>query len=505
MTVHPPLLTARWWGVGVVTALLLCTAVLTLLLTGRPGAAVYGSGLVRVLALTLLAAAAARAPAALRPMFRRLLAATLTYVTAETVFIFTSPSLLISTGQPSFADALYLLFYPLVLWALRPLRIGRQLPLMPQLNILATTLTIVLPLYVLLARQLPGQQVSWWMGALYPALDAWVLSTLLALLFTRRRLPLVALPVLTGVLLVVLGDLAYLILSSRGMYSPLHPVTALWTSAMAAFGLSALRVLTAGTDPAWNRPIWVPRLVQLGPYVALGVAVLTWVLVSDGGTVEQVAFSGIMALTALLLARQELLGVRQRRLTARLRAAARALQGSRRDLWRQLHTDDLTGLPNRRACLDRLDSWLAQHPGRTDVGVLFLDLDGFKNVNDRYGHAAGDEVLRVTGQRLAGLATREQELLPARLSGDEFALVFLGSPERGESLARQVGTLITRPIDLPDGQTLTTAGSLGQMHSRQVAGVTTSALLSGADHAMYRVKRERKGERAAEHTPTLFD
>lgn len=501
-----PFLPPYWWWGGVCLTAGLCGTVFTLLLTDQPGPVLLFSGLMRAAALLLLALAAVRAPADLRGVFRRLLAATLMYVAGEAAFVLTSSSMAVSTGEPGLPDLLYLAFYPLVLWALQSLRGGRPLPLMSRLNILATTLTIVLPLYVVLVQASPEQrQLAWWTGALYPALDAWVLSTLLALLFTRRRLPLIVLPLVTGVLLIVVGDMAYVILSARGQYSPLHPVTALWTAAIGAFGLSALRALTLTTDPEWNRPAWVPALVQAGPYVALGVATLTWALISHGEAVENVTFGGIMALTALLLARQELLGVRQRRLTTRLRSTAQALQGSRRDLWRQLHTDDLTGLPNRRACLDRLDSWLAQNPTRTDVGVLFLDLDGFKNVNDGYGHAAGDEVLRTVGYRLTELAGQEPDLLPARLSGDEFALVFLGTPERGEALAGQIAALIARPITLPDGQTLTTAGSLGQMHSALTAGVTTSALLSGADHAMYRVKRDRKAQRPVPHAPTLFD
>ncbi|WDA59895.1 GGDEF domain-containing protein [Deinococcus aquaticus] len=502
----PSPLPAHWWGRGVVLVATICAATLGLLLTGHPEGAIWTGLLMRVLALGALALASVRVGGPPGTVFRRLLAAVGTYVAAEVVFVYATPALAVMTGVPTAADVLYLLFYPLLWWALRPLGGGRALPLVPKLNILATTLTIILPLYVLLARQVPGQQqLAWWTGVLYPALDAWILSTLLALLFSRRRLPLLAAPLVAGVVMIVAGDVAYVALSSREAYSPAHPVTVLWTAAMGAFGLSALRALPPTDRPDWNQPAWVPTLVQLGPYASLAVAALTWALISHGESVENGIFVGIMALTALLLIRQELLGVRQRRLTTRLRSTAQALQSSRQDLWRQLHTDDLTGLPNRRACLDRLDSWLAQNPARTDVGVLFLDLDGFKTVNDGYGHAAGDEVLRVTGHRLTGLAAQEPDLLPARLSGDEFALVFLGSPGRGEALAGQIAALIARPITLPDGQTLTTAGSVGQMHSRLLAGVTTSALLSGADHAMYRVKRDRKAQQVPERTPTLFD
>ena len=83
--------------------------------------------------------------------------------------------------------------------------------------------------------------------------------------------------------------------------------------------------------------------------------------------------------------------------------------------------------------------------------------------------------------------------------------MFLGTPERGEALAGLIAALIARPLTLPDGQTLTTAASLGLMHSRVMDDVTTSALLSGADHAMYRVKRDRRAQRAPERPPTRSD
>ncbi|MCD0171443.1 GGDEF domain-containing protein, partial [Deinococcus sp. 23YEL01] len=145
-----------------------------------------------------------------------------------------------------------------------------------------------------------------------------------------------------------------------------------------------------------------------------------------------------LLIAALLTARYRLLVTRQLRLLERLRETSRALGRSRADLHRQLHTDDLTGLPNRRALMDTLARWADPAPAGTGngavrepgaatggaadrgaadrgaadegVGVIFLDLNGFKAVNDHHGHAAGDLVLREVARRLRGALLRPDDL-----------------------------------------------------------------------------------------------
>src|SRR3546814_7373212 len=89
------------------------------------------------------------------------------------------------------------------------------------------------------------------------------------------------------------------------------------------------------------------------------------------------------------------------------------------------HYDALTGLPNRVMLQDRLQqAWLAQQRGSRLLGVLFLDLDRFKEINDHYGHEVGDLVLKATAERLK-LVMRESDTV-ARLAGDEFVILAPG-------------------------------------------------------------------------------
>ncbi len=102
-----------------------------------------------------------------------------------------------------------------------------------------------------------------------------------------------------------------------------------------------------------------------------------------------------------------------------------ALVASERELDRRAHVDELTGLINRAAMLEQLGAIVDQGRRRGDnVAVLFCDIDWFKDVNDKYGHAAGDEVLRVTARRID--ATIRQDDIAARFGGDEILVVLTG-------------------------------------------------------------------------------
>jgi diguanylate cyclase (GGDEF)-like protein len=122
----------------------------------------------------------------------------------------------------------------------------------------------------------------------------------------------------------------------------------------------------------------------------------------------------------------------------------------------------LTGLPNRRYLLDYLGAALIRGAHRTEpLAVLFLDLDGFKQVNDTLGHDAGDEVLCVTAQRLIG-ALRRHDVV-ARLGGDEFVVVAeeVGDRDKAEDVARRLIESAGQPIDVGDGRTATVVPSIG--------------------------------------------
>ena len=143
-------------------------------------------------------------------------------------------------------------------------------------------------------------------------------------------------------------------------------------------------------------------------------------------------------------------------------------------------TDELTGAPNRRAFLDRLGAAIENAPsGRHDV-VCLVDLDGFKAVNDRDGHQAGDAVLKLVTTALAG-AVRETDTV-ARLGGDEFAVLAEVSPEDpGDTLAERLRSVVAA-VGAESGVT----ASVGVAPIR--AGDDMEAVLHRADEGMYRAK-----------------
>jgi diguanylate cyclase len=146
--------------------------------------------------------------------------------------------------------------------------------------------------------------------------------------------------------------------------------------------------------------------------------------------------------------------------------------------------DDLTGLANRSLFQDRLDralTWARRHD--RPLAVMVLDLNGFKAVNDRLGHSAGDRLLNVMARRLSE-RLRETDTV-ARLGGDEFALLIenLAKPEHAALVARKLLDAVTPPVDL-DGQRVTVTASLG-VALYPSDGRDRPELLRQADRAMY--------------------
>ncbi|NUS10906.1 MAG: EAL domain-containing protein [Streptomyces sp.] len=160
--------------------------------------------------------------------------------------------------------------------------------------------------------------------------------------------------------------------------------------------------------------------------------------------------------------------------------------------------DALTGLPNRALFFERLDQALAEPaagPGRRhrDIGVCYLDLDGFKAVNDSLGHAVGDQLLVAVADRLRGCATSADQLV-ARIGGDEFVALYADPPGRKAvtDLAARILGALSAPVLLADRQ-LPVHGSIGIVHG-PVGGRGPADVLRSADITMYRAK-ERGGNR----------
>ena len=194
------------------------------------------------------------------------------------------------------------------------------------------------------------------------------------------------------------------------------------------------------------------------------------------GRQQKLALDFFDAQTALAQARTELFGMQA---------------GERRARHQALH-DGLTLLPNRACFRERLDRALA-HAGsrREGLAVLYLDLDGFKAVNDSHGHAVGDDLLKIVAARLMR-ALRAEDVV-GRLGGDEFACLLTNAT--GQDQLRQVACHLFDAVSAP-----MTIGQLKVSVRPSIGiavcpddGLTCDGLLNSADTAMYRAKREQSG------------
>jgi diguanylate cyclase (GGDEF)-like protein/PAS domain S-box-containing protein len=226
----------------------------------------------------------------------------------------------------------------------------------------------------------------------------------------------------------------------------------------AEFRATLLNHRGPGREPWWNE-------IHLAP-----------VLDSTGAVVQYIGVQNDV--TARVTAERELLQERDR--TRRHLAQIEELA----------YTDPLTSLPNRRRFEERMESalWQARLDGSA-VALLFLDLDGFKAVNDALGHAAGDELLQVVADRLRG-RLRRGDLL-ARLGGDEFLVGLLGldqatAPQEAAMVAEQLRAVLTEPVLL--GTTAVQVGGSVGVSIHPDDGAEFGALLHQADARMYASK-----------------
>lgn len=172
---------------------------------------------------------------------------------------------------------------------------------------------------------------------------------------------------------------------------------------------------------------------------------------------------------------------------------AAALQDSHQTLTYRATHDSLTGLANRTGLTDRLAAWFERDPGSRphSIGLLFIDIDDFKDVNDSLGHEGGDELLVQFAARLRS-SVRKHDLV-ARLGGDEFAVVVLdeedGAPATG-SVIKRIYEAVSQPFQI-GGEALSVTVSMG-VAQRTGRTATISELLREADSAMYQAKHSGK-------------
>jgi diguanylate cyclase (GGDEF)-like protein len=158
---------------------------------------------------------------------------------------------------------------------------------------------------------------------------------------------------------------------------------------------------------------------------------------------------------------------------------------------RHARQDSLTGLLNRHGLFQALDQAVAEaRPGHREFAVLYLDLDGFKAVNDTYGHAAGDALLKQVSERLSALMP--DGAVAARIGGDEFVLLIRQDPDcEAQAVGERIVQSVSQPYDLEQENPIFIGGSVGiALIPRH--GADTAAVLHAADRALYLAKSAGK-------------
>ncbi len=183
--------------------------------------------------------------------------------------------------------------------------------------------------------------------------------------------------------------------------------------------------------------------------------------------------------------------VETQELVSSVAAIAEEITYYQKELLNKSNTDELTGLPNRRFFQVYAEKQIAQAERNNDkLTLLYIDLDGFKQVNDTSGHAAGDQVLQIMAERFKGFL-RKNELM-ARLGGDEFCLLIYGDIDKFEikHLIKRLESECMEPVVI-DGVSITLGMSVG-MALYPNDGISYDELIACADKRMYKNKKSKQ-------------
>lgn len=317
----------------------------------------------------------------------------------------------------------------------------------------------------------------------YPLSDL-ALLVLCVLVMSRSRSHRVPLGcVAAGLALMALSDSGFAYLTAQGTYESGNPVALGW---ILAFSVLALAPQARGATCSAVEEHAVAVAGAALPYVPLATALsfIGWRYAS-GLRPSTVEVSLTAFLVVLVLSRQFLTVRNNQQLAV-------ALAGREADLRYQAFHDGLTGLANRALYVDRVTHALELHRrDRRSLAICFLDLDGFKAVNDARGHAAGDELLKLVAQRLWGELSEADTL--ARLGGDEFA-VLLEDGSGPVDVARSMLDSLRSPFVITGHEVCVLASAGVAVVEPRDDTPTVDELLTRADVAMYAVKRQGKAD-----------
>jgi diguanylate cyclase (GGDEF)-like protein len=393
---------------------------------------------------------------------------------------------------PSPADALYLVAYPLLavgfVHLIRARRRGVDVGGLIDAGIV--TIGLGLLSWVVLAGpimravevSLPARVI----GVAYPAADILLLALLVRLVISAGARSAAFRLLITAAGLLLVADTAFAFISANSSYQG-GVVDLVWLTSYVLWGTAALhpsmRALSERGDG--------PAPVSVGRLVALTIAVL----ISPCTLAVQLLFSIPLDAWAVTLCSIALFAL----VVARMYMAMRAIQASTRqrdrlqdDLAHQAAHDSLTELANRAHALEMIEA--ALHRGQRSgslVGLLFIDLDHFKAVNDTHGHAAGDDVLREAARRMRAKVRMGDTV--GRLGGDEFVVLVeaLESEAALVDLAERLVQTISVPVHA-GGRDVVVSASIGVAVARD-GNTDADQLLFEADAAAYRAKASGRG------------
>ena len=326
----------------------------------------------------------------------------------------------------------------------------------------------------------------------YPVFDVvFVTVTLISIL--RAGLTLPGVLVLAGGGVFAFADATYFYGLLRGGFETGGPADVGWIVGFGLFTLTA-RYRRTTRDP--GRPPSAGSWGWLVPYFAL-VPATAFAVVRLWSSTDRFVLALLLTIAVLVVVRQFLALQDHRVLLA-------TAERQRRQLDLMAHVDPLTGLENRRRFSDRIGEAVRESLATgVPVVVAFVDLDGFKAVNDTFGHAAGDELLRGVAERLRG-CVREGDCA-ARWGGDEFAVLVTEPGLEAGDVSERLRRALLEPF-LIAGRPLTATASIGAVRedpfqlaaalpascTDEVGGLVET-LLAAADARMYLVKKARRG------------
>jgi len=403
-------------------------------------------------------------------------------------------------GGPSYPDLFWLGSYPLLILAVLRITRRRGLPVKLHRDLVLDVLVVtcaafVAAWHVLIAPALidGGAPVTVLTGMAYPTGDVaiFALAVTLAMLPGGRSVP------------------AALLIACLGLTLPIDVLQAILPSAVgdrldsvlvvvnALLGAAAVHPARASLTRRQRLPAWHP--MHRWRILLLGLSLLTVSVVAALPGHELVRVLPTVAASVIISSTVVL----------RFYRAVQEREAAEAAVTHQAHHDQLTGAANRVLLMHRLVAAVRADAGAEPALLVLIDLDGFKVVNDTWGHPAGDLVLRAVADRLRELVRAGDTV--ARVGGDEFVgLCRRVPPGGGEALAARMADALRKPVDVGPARA-TVGASIGLVtvdtRARSTGPDSATAadeLLRRADAAMYAAKRGGGGfRRASDHRPTL--